>query len=140
MTQTTDRRTMLKLGAVAAAPLVALVPAATVADDGTAARLALLEDHGAIRQAMRAHIAAMPELAEDHALPAEISLAPDGTAATYRRACTVQRHEAFTGQTTIEQMARFQGHGYTSHQTEATLEARLDRSSHGWAVTALALA
>ena len=52
MTTDTDstRRSFLKSGALLAAPLVAAVPAALVADDGLRARLARLEDEAAIRE------------------------------------------------------------------------------------------
>lgn len=153
-TQSHARRDVLKLGALAALPVVALVPSAvSAADDGSRARLAVLEDERAIREGARAAIARFnagacadvacfdPEvsaLAEDAATKAEIVLTSDG--ATYRRVATVERGIAFTGQTTIEQMARFQGHSATTEQTAGLIEARLTRTADGWSVTRLALA
>ncbi|MGZ5792642.1 MAG: twin-arginine translocation signal domain-containing protein, partial [Croceibacterium sp.] len=44
----TDRRSFLKTGAIAAAPLAVAMPTAALADDGSHARLARLEDEKAI--------------------------------------------------------------------------------------------
>lgn len=154
MSNSHARRDVLKLGALAAMPVAALVPSAVSAtDDVTRARLALLEDERAIREAARTAIArfnagafadvarldpAITALAEDAATSAEIALTGDG--ATYRRAATVARSSAFIGQTTVEQMARFQGHGATTGQATGVIEARLTRTADGWSVTRLALA
>lgn len=148
------RRDVLKFAALAALPVAALVPSsASAADDGSRARLAVLEDERAIREAARAAIArfnagacgdvacfdpAVSALSEDAAAKAEIALNGDG--ATYRRAGAVGYDTAFTGQTTIEQMARFQGHGATTEHTAGLIEATLARTADGWTVTRLALA
>ena len=52
----------------------------------------------------------------------------------------VRTWQAFTGQTTIEQMARFQGHSATTEQAAGVIEARLTRTPDGWSVTRLTLA
>ena len=48
MNQSTSRRSFLKTGAIAAAPLAMAAPAAALADDGSRARLARLEDEKAL--------------------------------------------------------------------------------------------
>jgi hypothetical protein len=152
--QSHARRDVLKLGALAALPVAALVPsAASAADDGSRARLAVLEDERAIREAARVAIArfnvgactdvacldpAVTALSEVAAAAAEIVL--EGTTATYRRSAQIERSAAFTGQTTIEQMARFQGHSATTEQAAGVIEARLTRTPDGWSVTRLTLA
>ncbi|MES2700874.1 MAG: hypothetical protein V4647_14785 [Pseudomonadota bacterium] len=152
--QSHARREVLKFGALAALPVAGLVPsAASAADDGSRARLAVLEDERAIREAARAAIArfnagacgdvacfdpAISAVVEDAAAAAEIAL--NGDDATYRRAATVARSTAFTGQTTIEKMARFQGHEAASKHSAGLIEARLTRTADGWTITRLALA
>lgn len=151
--QSHARRDVLKFGALAALPVAALVPSAvSAADDSSRARLAVLEDERAIREAARAAIArfnagncadlacldpAVTALSEDAAAAAEIVL--EGMTATYRRSAMIERGTAFAGQTTIEQMARFQGHGATTEHAAGLIEARLTRTQDGWSVTRLAL-
>ena len=61
----TDRRSFLKTGAIAAAPLAALAPAAALADDGSKARLARLEDERAIESLHRAFLRQPSALGRD---------------------------------------------------------------------------
>lgn len=150
--QSTDRRTMLKLGALAVAPLAALAPGVVLAaDDGSAARLARLEDEQAIAALARDVVKrvnagealgqdpAISAVAPDQANDPHIIFATDGTSATLRRACTTRRDVAFTGQSTLEQMARFQGQAAASSVQSATLEAHMARTPQGWAVTRLTI-
>lgn len=133
----TDRRSFLKTGALAAAPLAALAPAAALADDGTKARLARIEDERAIEALHRAFLRQPSALGDDVCAvnqdhePA-IEFAEDGNSATLRCECCVERDTAFTGDTTLERMARFQGHGSHRHSEEATLLGEYVRGKHGW--------
>ena len=162
----TSRRNVLKLGALAAAPLAALPPtaAAALADDGTRGMLAQMEDEKAIERLTRAFLRRFngadadacgdlvassdailldPDLdaiAEDAAQDAVIDLAPDGTSATYQRACSIERISLFAGNSTIEQMARFQGQEIARASSKATLDARFARTANGWIITRLTVA
>lgn len=148
-TGSTDRRNVLKLGALAAAPLAALAPGAVLAaEDGTAARLARLEDEKAIAALARDALRRFDLFGIDPMIIAitpnpqaepQISLSADGTSATCRRACTAQIDTAFAGQTTLERMARFQGQSAARSTCPATLETRLQRTAQGWAVRSLTI-
>ncbi|MGC2506997.1 MAG: hypothetical protein WA369_10075, partial [Candidatus Acidiferrales bacterium] len=59
------RRSFLKGGALLAAPLAAAMPAAMVADDGTKARLAKLENEAAIRALHQAWLRSIDTGARD---------------------------------------------------------------------------
>jgi len=130
----TDRRSFLKTGALVTAPLAAAaVPAVALADDGSRARLARLEDERAIAALRRgvlrringqpgrdcgeflasADAVALDEgmrsIAEDPEEDASLDWATDGTRVSSRGPCRVEVETALTGNTTVEQMARFQG-------------------------------
>jgi hypothetical protein len=151
-THSTNRRTLLKFGALAAAPLAVLAPGAVLANDGTKARLARLEDERAITAQLRdvlGRINAGDALGLDPAISAvvpdlaaepEITFTADGSSAAVRHACTVQRDLAFTGQTTLERMARFQGQTAATASGAATLDLRVLRNADGWAITTLTIA
>jgi hypothetical protein len=136
---TTDRRSFLKTGALAAAPLAAFAPVAALADDGSKAKLARLEDERAIEGLHRAFLRQPSTLGhdiravrQDH--DATIEIAEDGRTATSRCQCCVERDTAFTGDTTVERMARFQGHGSHSHAEERVLIADYVKGTDGWSM------
>ena len=142
----TDRRSFLKTGALAAAPLAAVTPVAALADDGSRARLARLEDERAIEGLHRAFLrqpSAMlgkdvRAVRQDH--ETAIEFAADGRSATLRCACRVERDTAFTGDTTVERMARFQGHGSHRHGEDRKLVADYVRGADGWSIERVRLA
>ena len=141
----TDRRSFLKTGALAAAPLAAIAPAAALADDGSRAKLARLEDARAIeglhRALLRQPLALGDEVRavrQDH--EATIEIAEDGRTATSRCQCCVERDTAFTGESTVERMARFQGHGSHRHAEERTLVADYVKGKDGWSIDRVRLA
>ena len=141
----TDRRSFLKTGAIAAAPLAALAPAAALADDGSKARLARLEDERAIESLHRAFLRQPSALArdvravrQDH--EAGIEFAEDGRSASLRCQCCVERDADFTGESTVERMARFQGHGSHRHSEERVLVADYVKGKDGWSIERIAFA
>ena len=141
----TDRRSFLKTGAIAAAPLAALAPAAALADDGSKARLARLEDERAIESLHRAFLRQPSALGrdvravrQDH--EASIEFAADGRSASLRCQCCVERDTDFTGETTLERMARFQGHGSHRHSEERVLVADYVKGKDGWSIERIAFA
>ena len=141
----TDRRSFLKSGALAAAPLAAMAPAVTLADDGSQARLTRLEDERAIEGLHRAFLRQPSALGYDiravrQDRDATIEIAEDGRSATLRCDCCVERDTAFTGDTTVERMARFQGHGSHRHAEERVLVADYVRTSEGWSMERLKFA
>ena len=113
----TSRRSFLKTGALVAAPLVAAAPAAALADDGSRARLARLEDERALealhrkflrylngREDCGEYVASsdaidlgegLRSIAADPAHEGEVVLADDGLSAASRCACRVERETEF---------------------------------------------
>ena len=160
----TDRRSFLKTGALAATPVIALAPAAAMADDGGRARLARLEDERAIKGLTRAFLRRfngggaskcgefvassgaikldndLDAIVEDPAQDTRVELSEDGNVAHLRRACRVERVSHFEGATTLEQMARFQGQGTARHSESRILDAQFARRPNGWIITRLRLA
>lgn len=156
---TTDRRSFLKSGAIVAAPIaaVAVPSAALAADDGSRAKLARLEDERAIEALHRTFlrqingssecaalvtssdaVAFEPGLrgiTEDHAHDTEIVLAEDALTATGRCACTVELASEFTGDTTIEQMARFEGLGSHRYEEHRVLATEFVKAADGWRIS-----
>jgi hypothetical protein len=142
----TDRRSFLKSGALVAAPLAVMAPAAAfAADDSGKARLARLEDEKAIQALHRDLVrevngGARPlaqnltALADDPAHELRIAFAEDGRRATGRRACTASFGTAFTGHSTLEQMHRLQGQGQHSHEEARELVAEYVKGQGGWAL------
>jgi hypothetical protein len=150
MDQTTSRRSFLKTGAIAAAPLAMAAPAVALADDGSRARLARLEDErdiGAlhrdlIRQVNRGErklAKGLSALADDPAHELEIAFAGDARRATCRRACIAGFRTEFTGHSTIEQMHRLQGQGMHEHAESRELVTEYVRGKDGWAIESLRL-
>jgi hypothetical protein len=148
----TDRRSFLKSGAIVAAPLaIAGAPAAALADDGSRARLARLEDEKALaalhRDVVRTIDRGERKLADgltglvgDPAHDLQIAFADDGLRATCRRACNASFRTEFTGNSTIEQMHRLQGQGLHEHEEPRVLVAEYRKGKDGWAVESLRLA
>jgi hypothetical protein len=147
----TDRRSFLKTGAIVAAPLAMAAPAAALADDGSKARLARLEDEKALAALHREVVGqvnrgeqrlteGLTALADDPAHELQIAFADDGRRATCRRVCTASFRTEFTGHSTIEQMHRLQGQGLHSHEEARVLVAEYRKSKDGWAIEKLRLA
>jgi hypothetical protein len=145
----TDRRSFLKTGAIAAAPLAMAMPAAALADDGSKAKLARLEDEKALaalhREVMRQvnggeHKLGVTALTGDPAHELQIAFADDGRRATCRRACTASFRTDFAGASTIEQMHRLQGQGLHEHKEARVLIAEYRKGKDGWAIESLRLA
>ena len=155
-TTTTDRRSFLKTGSIVAAPLAMVTPAAAFADDGSRARLARLEDERAIEALQRKFLRhlngagdrgelvassgtvdlgeGLRAIAEDIGHEATLELAEDGLTAKARCACNVERETAFAGNSTLEQMARFQGQGSHRHAERRTLATEFVKDKDGWKI------
>ncbi len=140
---TTSRRAFLKSGAVVAAPLAAALPVAALAADDSAARLARIEDERSIEALQRDLLRQLSggasrlgddvrRLAQDHAHEASVEIADDGRSASARCACQVEREVAFTGDTTLERMARHEGLAKHHHQAPAVLATQFVKSADGW--------
>ena len=159
----TDRRSFLKSGALIAAPVAAVgVPAAALAGDGSAAKLARLEDERAVEALHRSflrHLSGSGDcaalvtssdavdlgeglraIAEDVGHEARFELAEDGLSATARCACRVERETAFTGDSTLERMARFQGQGSHRHEEQRVLATEFVKGKDGWRIAGARLA
>lgn len=158
----TDRRSFVKLGALAATPVVALVPAAALAADNSAERLARIEDERAIEGLVSAFVrrfngdgdcgefiasagairidAQVRSITEDRASEPQLAFAGDGRTATWQSRTKVELLTDFDGDSTLEKMARFQGQGSASSHASRKLEADFARTTDGWTITRLALA
>jgi hypothetical protein len=150
----TDRRSFLKSGALVAAPLAAMAPVAALADDGSRAKLARIEDERAIealhrdflRRVNRGERGAvklaegLAGLADNSAADAQIAFSDDGRRARARRACKASFRTDFTGNSTLEQMARLQGQGSHAHEEPRVLVADYVKGRQGWAIERLRLA
>jgi len=154
--KTTDRRSFLKTGAVVAAPLAVAAPAAALAADDTAARLARLEDERAVEALQRKFMQhlngtadcgefiasanavdlgeGLRAMAGDLAHAPEVVLAADGRSATARCACRVERETQFAGDSTLEQMARFQGQASHRFAEERVLATEFVKGRQGWRI------
>ena len=161
----TSRRAFLKSSALVAAPVAAVaVPAAALADDGSKAALAKLQDERAIEALNHEFLRQFncygckgtaslfangkaPDLAENisqlaleqGANPKSFAMTDDGASATARYDCTVQMEEALAGEDTIVQMARLQGNAAKVHSATKTLAAHYVRSADGWVIASLEL-
>ena len=152
----TDRRSFLKAGAIVAAPIAAAAPVVALADDGSRARLARLEDEralGALQRKFLRHLNGAADcgkfiassdavnlgqglraIAEDAGHEAELALADDGLSATARCHCRVEWEIEFTGDSTLERMARFQGQGSHRHAEERVLATDYVKGKDGWRI------
>ena len=158
----TDRRSFLKAGAIVAAPIAAAAPVAALADDGSRARLARLEDERAIEALQRKFLRhlngaadcgkfiassdavnlgqGLRAIAEDAGHEAELALADDGLSATARCHCRVEWEIEFTGDSTLERMARFQGQGSHRHEERRVLATEFVKGQDGWRIVSARLA
>ena len=154
---TTNRRSFLKSGALIAAPVAAVgLPGAALAGDGSRARLARLEDERAVEELQRKFLRhlngtgdcgefiassdavdlgeGLRAIADDLGHEAELALADDGLSATARCHCHVEREIEFTGDSTLERMARFQGQGSHRHAEERVLATDYVKGKDGWRI------
>jgi hypothetical protein len=153
---TTDRRSFLKTGAIAAAPLAAATPVMAFADDGTHARLRRLEDERELEWLHRTflrHVNSSADLSrfviDEKALMLDddlrsitpdgsgevtLDLTDDGQRASSRRPVKVELESAFTGHTTLEKMARFQGQGSHRRSEERVLATDYVKGQDGWRI------
>lgn len=156
-TSSTDRRSFLKSSAFVAAPIAAVAtPVAAFAADGSAARLARLEDERAIEATHRAFLkgASVNELQggaskgetirridPDHeADPAAVEFADDGQRATARHNCVAQVARDYDGDTTIEQMARLQGNAADVRSKRCVVLAQYRKEQGQWMLSSAELA
>ncbi|MEO6040276.1 MAG: hypothetical protein ABIP41_00055 [Croceibacterium sp.] len=157
---TTDRRSFLKTGALAAAPFAVAVPA--LAADGSRARLARLEAERAIETLHCAFLRqvngqgdcaafvaradailledGLRSIADDPAEDGTLELAADGRTAASRRPVLVELDSAFAGHSTLERMARFQGHGSHRRREARMMATDYIKGPHGWRIARLVLA
>lgn len=160
----TSRRNFLKAGALVAAPVAAVsIPAAALADDGSRAALARLQDERAIERLTSDFLRrfnasgakgtgklftngdapalgeAVRKLAREDGA-SELAIAEDGSSATARIACKVDLAEQLEGSETIVQMARLQGNAARIRSTRKTLMAQFSRRAEGWLISDLRLA
>ena len=165
MTETmtaTDRRSFLKTGALIATPLVAVAPVAALAADDSRAKLARLENERAVEALQRKFLrhlngaadcgefiassdavdlgTGLRSIAEDMGHEAELVLAEDGSAATARCACRIEREVDFDGDSTLERMARFQGQGSHRFVEERVLATEFVKGKDGWRIASARLA
>lgn len=157
MGSTTNRRAFLKSSALIAAPIAAVAaPGVAFAGDGSAARLARLEDERAIAAVHREFLrtgaaktvrgkAKQGETVrrvdpDPEADPAPIEFADDGKRATTRQKCTVQLASDFTGDTTLEQMARLQGTAKAKRSKRCVILAHYRKQGSEWALQSAEMA
>jgi len=158
----TDRRSFLKTGALVATPLVTAAPVAALAADDSRAKLARLEDERAIEALQRKFLRylngtgdcgeliassdavdlgeGLRAIAEDMAHDPVLELAEDGLTARARCACRVERETEFTGDSTIERMARFEGQGSHRFAEERVLATEFVKGRDGWRIARARLA
>ena len=156
MDQTTSRRSFLKSGAVLAAPIVAAAPVAALADDGSRAKLARIEDERAVEALHRKFLRhlngsgdcgaiasadavdlgeGLRALAEDLGHEATLTVAEDGRTASARCACRVERESEISGDSTLEQMARFEGNGSHRFEERRVLATEFVKAGDGWQIS-----
>jgi hypothetical protein len=155
-----NRRGFLKMGAILAAPITAIAaPAAALAEDGSKAKLARLEDERALQElqqsvlreargAGRGKIARMIEGARENVAAIQpepdgfstLVFSRDGKNATARHVCRVEMAEDFTGGSSIEQMAQMQGNMLAARAENRMLETFFARHADGWLVRNVKLA
>ena len=158
MSISTDRRSFLKTGAIIAAPLAVAAPVSALAADDSRARLARMEDERAVEALQRKFLRhlngtadcsefiassdavelgeGLRSVAEDLAHEASIELAEDGLTARARCSCRVEREAELTGDTTLERMARFEGHGSHRFAEERVLAIEFVKGRQGWRIAA----
>ncbi len=152
------RRSLLKGGALLAAPLAA-APIAAMAEDGRAERLAKLENEAAIRELHQswlrringgarddaARLFADPRcaafdktvrnIAADHAgEPDAIKVSANGLSAAGRFACAVEIETEIPKDGTLAQMAHAQGGGVIRRTERRVLEAQYVKADGAWVI------
>jgi hypothetical protein len=160
MTMETDRRSFLKTGALVAAPLAA-VAAPALASGDSRARLTRLEDERDIEALHRAFVRringegdcaefvaradavtldpGLRAITDDTARDATLEFAADGKTASSSRPVHVELETEFTGHTTIERMARFQGQGRHRRREARVMVASYVKVQDGWRIARLSL-
>ncbi len=158
------RRSLLKGGALLAAPLAAGASAAALAEDGRKARLAKLEDEAAIRALHQAWLRrintgqgdvaaelfvdpkraafdpAVRAVAADHAgAPDAIEVAADGQRAAGRFHCAVEIETEIPRDGTLAQMAHAQGGGFVRRTELRVLKADYVKAAGAWAIAKMEL-
>ncbi len=164
-TSHTSRRSFLKSGALVAVPAAAVgIPVAALAEDGSKAALARLQDERAIETLNRDFLRSFNkggarstarlfadgrapafaegvsklslDLAEE---PKSFAIAEGGATATARYDCTVEIALELEGQETLVQMARMQGNAADVRSSQKTLSAHYARHGDGWRIAKLEL-
>ncbi len=160
---TSSRRSFLKGGAIAAAPLAVAVPAAALADGEHRARAQRLQDEAEIRALHQAWLrkvatssdasalfadpmaARLPKavrgVAADHAGREDhIEVAADGLSALGRFATLLEIETELPRDSTLMQMAHAQGGGIVRRSESRTLHASYAKTNGAWAIRKLELA
>jgi hypothetical protein len=159
------RRRFLQASALLAAPVAAALPSRAMAEDGTHARLARLEDENSIRklqrdwlqrvngagversaetlgpQAARSLDGAVSRiLLEDAGDPDAIELAEDGMTAVGRYPCLVETECTLEQDCTFARMAHAQGHGTVTGRKRHLLAVTYAKRKDGWTIDAVEFA
>jgi len=158
-----SRRSFLKGGAIAAAPLAVAVPAAAMAENEHRARAQRLQDEAEIRTLHQAWLrkaatssdasmlfadpkaARLPKaihrISADHAGHEDrIEIAADGLRASGRFAMLVELETELPRDSTLAQMAHAQGGGVVRRSEPKTLRASYIKTGGAWAIVNLGLA
>ncbi len=159
---TSSRRSFLKGGAVAAAPLAAAIRVGAMAESEHKARAQRLQDEGEIRALHQAWLrklatgqdasvlfadattAKLPRtvrgVAADHAGAADrIEVTADGLRASGRFAALVDLETELPRDTTLAQMAHVQGEGVVRASERWMLHASYLKANGAWAIARLEL-
>ena len=159
---TSSRRSFLKSGAIAAAPLAVAVPAAALAAEDHRARARRLQDEAEIAALQQAWLrklatgadasalfvdarasrlpAGVQGVSADHAgAPDRIEVAADGLSAAGRFAVQVDLRTELPRDTTLGQMAHLQGNGVVRHAERRTLHTSYVKQAGAWAIAKLEL-
>ena len=148
------RRSFLKVGAIAAAPLAAAGSAMAMEDATRKARLARLEDEAAIRALHQDWLrrinagehdgsaveAAVRGLRPDPAAADDIEFAPDGRRASGRFHLIAELETERPRDCTLAQMAHAQGEGVVRRSEARVLKAEYVRAGDAWAIAKVELA
>jgi len=161
---TGNRRSFLKTGALVAAPFAVVAPAAAMATADNAARLARLEDERAVERIARQFLrrfnsygaescgeflaksdairidANICAINEDTERDSQMEFSDNGNQVLFGCSAKVEFRTDFNGQSTMEKMARFQGHTSISATERRELRAGLAHRDGGWIITHLTLA
>jgi hypothetical protein len=155
-TTETSRRSFLKSGALVAAPIAAVgMPVAALAEDGSKAKLARLEDertisglHAELLRQINGAGDKFPKLAAGlrhvapDAAPVQdlLTFSDDGNRASARQPVTVEIASELEGDETLVQMARLQGNAADIRSESRVLIAEYVRREGAWSVAKVALA